>query len=103
LTAYKNSLRTDWVQVWPGQVVLCGSSVYWTEQVEDAITRNCLQDYFDNVQVGRTCKINGHQNMIVGTFPMTSRDEKNMELSVFFILMLWLIASFSISIKYVCH
>lgn len=54
LAAYKSSTRTDWVQVWPGQVVLCGSSVFWTEQVEGAINSNCLQEYFDNVQVGRS-------------------------------------------------
>nr|AML30859.1 axonemal inner arm dynein heavy chain 3 [Marsilea vestita] len=51
LAAYKTSPRTEWVQLWPGQVVICGSSVYWTEQVESAISKNSLQDYFDNVQV----------------------------------------------------
>ncbi|KAI5076359.1 hypothetical protein GOP47_0008424 [Adiantum capillus-veneris] len=53
LAAYKSTERTDWVQVWPGQVVLCGSSVCWTEQVEGAINSNCLQEYFDNVQVAQ--------------------------------------------------
>eukprot|EP01018_Ginkgo_biloba_P007246 Gb_31257 [translate_table: standard] len=51
LAAYKTSPRTDWVQVWPGQVVICGSSVYWTLQVEAAISKGNLQEYFDNVQV----------------------------------------------------
>ncbi|XP_024523426.1 dynein heavy chain 1, axonemal [Selaginella moellendorffii] len=51
LAAYKTTARTDWVQVWPGQVVLCGSSFYWTQQVENAINENNLQDYFTNIQV----------------------------------------------------
>ncbi|KAJ7552868.1 hypothetical protein O6H91_06G073600 [Diphasiastrum complanatum] len=53
LAAYKKVTRTDWVQTWPGQVVLCGSSVYWTQQVEDAINQGNLQNYFDNVQVAQ--------------------------------------------------
>lgn len=30
---YKTSLRTDWVQMWPGQIILAISQVYWTANV----------------------------------------------------------------------
>jgi hypothetical protein len=51
IIAYKVIPRTQWVQEWPGQVVLAGSSVYWTEGVERGINTNTMQDFFDNVQV----------------------------------------------------
>ncbi|CAM6094963.1 unnamed protein product [Calypogeia fissa] len=51
LAAYKVDPRTKWVQEWPGQVVLAGSSVYWTAGVEGAIRQASLQQFFDNVQV----------------------------------------------------
>jgi len=50
--AYKDTQRTIWVQNWPGQIVLAGSSTYWTEGVENGINTNTMQDFFDNVQVG---------------------------------------------------
>lgn len=40
-----------WVQEWPGQIVLAGSSTYWTEGVELAINTNTMQEFFDKVQV----------------------------------------------------
>lgn len=51
LIAYKQNPRTQWVQEWPGQVVLAGSSVYWTEGVERGINTNTMQEFFDTVQV----------------------------------------------------
>ncbi|KAH8941010.1 hypothetical protein BDL97_14G015200 [Sphagnum fallax] len=51
LGAYKTNPRTQWVQEWPGQVVLAGSSVYWTEGVERGINTNTMQNFFDTVQV----------------------------------------------------
>ena len=35
--AYATSKRTDWMVEWPGQVVLCIGSLYWTSQTEAAI------------------------------------------------------------------
>lgn len=37
LATYETSPRTEWVQAWPGQVVLAGSQVYWTRAVTAAL------------------------------------------------------------------
>ena len=34
---YQNTPRKAWVQEWPGQVVICVSSIYWTAEVHEAI------------------------------------------------------------------
>ena len=31
--AYKRTKRTEWVQSWPGQIVLAGSAIHWTAEV----------------------------------------------------------------------
>ena len=31
--AYARTKRTDWVQSWPGQIVLACSAIYWTAEV----------------------------------------------------------------------
>lgn len=36
VAAYNQAPRTQWVQDWPGQVVLATTSIYWTRQVEEA-------------------------------------------------------------------
>jgi dynein heavy chain len=38
--AYAENQREDWVVNWPGQVVLCVSQIYWTREVEEAISSN---------------------------------------------------------------
>lgn len=43
VSAYVNSPRETWVLSFPGQVVLCGSSIHWTTQVEEAIENNNLE------------------------------------------------------------
>ena len=43
--AYANSLRSNWVLEWPGQIVICVSSIFWTAEVSDAMKQQ------DGVQV----------------------------------------------------
>ena len=36
---YKNTPRDRWVMEWSGQVVICVSSIFWTECVEQAMNK----------------------------------------------------------------
>uniref|UniRef100_A0A8C4VGB9 Dynein axonemal heavy chain 3 n=1 Tax=Falco tinnunculus TaxID=100819 RepID=A0A8C4VGB9_FALTI len=42
--------RKTWVLQWPGQVVICVSSIYWTEEVSEAIRKGTLLK--SNLQIG---------------------------------------------------
>ncbi|XP_061847983.1 dynein axonemal heavy chain 3 [Colius striatus] len=46
--------RKTWVLQWPGQVVICVSSIYWTEEVSEAIREGTLPDFLEksNQQIG---------------------------------------------------
>lgn len=35
--AYTNTSRDKWVLDWPGQVILCGSQIYWTSEVVESM------------------------------------------------------------------
>ena len=53
LTSYTNTPRTDWSRMWPGQVVLAISQIYWTTEVEKAISeyeQNGLEEYVKVLQ-----------------------------------------------------
>jgi dynein heavy chain len=45
--AYAADAREDWVQEWPGQVVLCVSQIYWTSEIHEALKSGTqgLKDY----------------------------------------------------------
>lgn len=45
--------RKAWVLQWPGQVVVCVSSIYWTEAVSEAIRKGTLQVRFSSVALIR--------------------------------------------------
>lgn len=46
LQAYPNTVRTEWAKMWPGQIVLAGSQIFWTTEVEKAITNGELDAYY---------------------------------------------------------
>ncbi|CAF0988415.1 unnamed protein product, partial [Didymodactylos carnosus] len=50
--AYPQEYRGDWVTSWPGQVVLCVSQIYWTTEVQEALTQGVkgLADYYTKLE-----------------------------------------------------
>ncbi|XP_077075428.1 dynein axonemal heavy chain 3 isoform X1 [Siphateles boraxobius] len=50
---YSEMPRKKWVLLWPGQVVICASCIYWTSEVSDAIQNNTLPAYVEqsNAQI----------------------------------------------------
>lgn len=43
--SYAKTKRVDWVLRWPGQVVICIGSMYWTDETADAIGQSALKEY----------------------------------------------------------
>ena len=43
--AYATTDRNKWVIEWPGQVVICVDSLYWTDETEEAISDGKLPEY----------------------------------------------------------
>lgn len=52
LEAYASTPRKEWVQKWPGQVVICVGQTYWTSGVHEAINAGPkgLSDYCDQLE-----------------------------------------------------
>ncbi|CAH1783738.1 unnamed protein product, partial [Owenia fusiformis] len=59
--AYAIEAREDWVQDWPGQVVICVSSIFWTIEVQEAVKGGPagLREYYDklNTQLSAIVKL----------------------------------------------
>ncbi|XP_071775394.2 dynein axonemal heavy chain 3 [Centroberyx gerrardi] len=53
LIQYAEMPRKKWVLQWPGQVVICASSIFWTSEVSEAIQTNSLPAYVEkcNAQI----------------------------------------------------
>ncbi|CAH2307190.1 dynein heavy chain 3, axonemal [Pelobates cultripes] len=51
--------RKQWVLQWPGQVVICVSSIYWTQEVSEAIGQGTLQPFLSksNKQIGEIVEL----------------------------------------------
>jgi hypothetical protein len=45
--AYAVTERSQWIFQWPGQVVICGSQMYWTAEVAAAISAHTVRAYED--------------------------------------------------------
>jgi dynein heavy chain len=53
IASYPNTQRTEWSKMYPGQIVLCISSIFWTTEVEQAIKdyeQNGLEEYIKILQ-----------------------------------------------------
>uniref|UniRef100_A0A2K5HID3 Dynein axonemal heavy chain 3 n=1 Tax=Colobus angolensis palliatus TaxID=336983 RepID=A0A2K5HID3_COLAP len=45
IEAYVKVARNHWVLQWPGQVVICVSSIFWTQEVSQALVENTLPNF----------------------------------------------------------
>ncbi|XP_041823134.1 dynein heavy chain 3, axonemal [Melanotaenia boesemani] len=59
VTQYAEVPRKQWVLQWPGQVVICASSIFWTSEVSEAIETNSLPAYVEkcNAQIADIVKL----------------------------------------------
>jgi hypothetical protein len=55
---YAVSDRLEWILKWPGQVVLCGSSMYWTAEVVASIHGSNLPQYEQKCTSQLQCIVN---------------------------------------------
>ena len=47
IAAYATEPRDKWVQEWPGQVVIAVSTIYWTEEVEEAMLAGTMAPFLE--------------------------------------------------------
>ncbi|XP_074137054.1 dynein axonemal heavy chain 3 isoform X2 [Sminthopsis crassicaudata] len=59
IDAYAEVPRKQWVLEWPGQVVICVSSVYWTKEVSEAIVNDTLLVFLEksNLQIAEIVEL----------------------------------------------
>jgi dynein heavy chain len=49
ISAYKQRPRTKWVLEFPGQVVITGSQIYWTQEVTEALTNGTTDQLYKSL------------------------------------------------------
>uniref|UniRef100_A0A6I8NZX5 Dynein axonemal heavy chain 3 n=1 Tax=Ornithorhynchus anatinus TaxID=9258 RepID=A0A6I8NZX5_ORNAN len=56
---YAKVPRKEWVLQWPGQVVICVSSIYWTQEVAEAVTAKTLPAFLEknNLQIAEIVEL----------------------------------------------
>ncbi|XP_068952632.1 dynein axonemal heavy chain 3 [Petaurus breviceps papuanus] len=59
IDAYAEVPRKQWVLEWPGQVVICVSSIYWTKEVAEAIINKTLPVFLEknNMQIAEIVEL----------------------------------------------
>ncbi|XP_030740234.2 dynein axonemal heavy chain 3 [Echinops telfairi] len=59
IEAYAKVARNKWVLQWPGQVVICVSSIFWTQEVSTALVENTLPDFLEksNEQIAQIVQL----------------------------------------------
>ena len=69
MATYASEPRSEWVRKWPGQVVLCVSSFFWTADMEKHIVNGTLQGYADQC----SAQINDIVEMVRGKLEKATR------------------------------
>uniref|UniRef100_A0A7N6AS53 Dynein axonemal heavy chain 12 n=1 Tax=Anabas testudineus TaxID=64144 RepID=A0A7N6AS53_ANATE len=67
--AYAETVRSQWVKEWPGQVVLCTSQIFWTLEVHEAIRAGGLKNYYQQLQ----SQLNDIVGLVRGKLPKQTR------------------------------
>ncbi|KAM8960487.1 dynein axonemal heavy chain 3 [Pelodytes ibericus] len=59
IEGYVEVPRKQWVLQWPGQVVICVSSIYWTQEVSEAIVKGTVPSFLkkSNEQIGEIVEL----------------------------------------------
>ncbi|EDV21418.1 uncharacterized protein TRIADDRAFT_60039 [Trichoplax adhaerens] len=69
LADYLDSSRKEWILLWPGQVVLACSQIFWTAEVSQAIEDNTIEHYLRKC----TNQINDSVELVRGELTAMSR------------------------------
>ncbi|XP_027629546.1 dynein heavy chain 3, axonemal [Tupaia chinensis] len=59
IEAYVKVPRNQWVLEWPGQVVICVSSIFWTKEVSEALAEHTLPNFLEksNEQIAQIVQL----------------------------------------------